>query len=73
MILISFIEDYSCYAYPYIIYEKSEFLDMFKIFRTEIETQLSKKIKCVRSNVVVSTTTDMTVQKNNIQDHLMAS
>jgi len=47
---ISFIDDYSCYGYLYLIHEKSESLDTFKIYRNEVETQLSKKIKCVRSD-----------------------
>ena len=46
----SFIDDYSRYGCLYLIYEKSESLNMFKIFRAEVETQLSKKIKCVRSD-----------------------
>ena len=46
---ISFINDYSCYGYLYLIHEKSESLDMFK-FRAEVENQLSKKINCVRSD-----------------------
>ena len=47
---ISFIVDCSHYGYLYLIYEKSESLGMFKIFRVKVETQLSKKIKCVRSD-----------------------
>ena len=63
---ISFIDDYSRYGYLYLIHEKSESLDMFKIFRAEVESQLNKKIKCVRSDVMVSTTADMTVHENNV-------
>ena len=37
-------------GYLYLIHEKLESLDMFKIFRAEVETQFSKKIKCVRSD-----------------------
>ena len=29
---------------------RNQSLDMFKIFRAEVKTQLSKKIKCVRSD-----------------------
>jgi len=47
---ILFINDYSRYGYLYLIHEKSASLDMFKIFRAEVETQLSKKIKRVRSD-----------------------
>ena len=35
---ISFIDDYSRNGYLYLIHEKLESLDMFKIFRAEVET-----------------------------------
>ncbi|KAL3613382.1 hypothetical protein CASFOL_042795 [Castilleja foliolosa] len=47
---ITFIDDYSRYGYLYLIHEKSEALDMFKIFKAEVENQLGKKIKCVKSD-----------------------
>ena len=47
---ITFIDDYSRYGYLYLIKEKSESLDKFKIFRTEVERQLGKVIKVVRSD-----------------------
>jgi len=34
----------------YISFMRNQSLDMFKIFRAEVETQLSKKIKCIRSD-----------------------
>jgi hypothetical protein len=34
---IIFIDDYSCYTYVYLISEKSEALDKFKIFKAEVE------------------------------------
>ena len=37
-------------TYIYLIHEKLDSLHMFKIFRAEVETQLSNKIKCVRSD-----------------------
>ncbi|RVW97032.1 Retrovirus-related Pol polyprotein from transposon TNT 1-94 [Vitis vinifera] len=46
---ITFIDDYSRYGYLYLIHEKSQSLDVFKNFKTEVENQLSKKIKAVRS------------------------
>jgi len=45
---ITFIDDYSQYGYLYLIKEKFESLDKFKIFRTVIEKQLGKVIKIVR-------------------------
>lgn len=47
---ISFIDDYSRYGYLYLIHEKSESLDTFKSYKAEVENQLGKKIKCVRSD-----------------------
>lgn len=47
---ITFIDDYSRYNYLYLIHEKSQSLDVFKNFKAEVENQLSKKIKAVRSN-----------------------
>ena len=47
---ITFIDDYSRYGYLYSIKEKAESLDKFKIFRTEVEKQLGKVIKVVRSD-----------------------
>ena len=47
---ITFIDDYSRYGYLYLIKEKAESLDKFQIFRTEVEKQLGKVIKVVRSD-----------------------
>lgn len=47
---ITFIDDYSRYGYLYLIHEKSQSLDVFKAFKVEIENQLSKKIKAVKSD-----------------------
>ena len=47
---ITFIDDYSRYDYLYLIHEKSQSLDVFKNFKAEVENQLSKKIKVVKSN-----------------------
>jgi hypothetical protein len=47
---ITFTDDYSCYGYIYPIKERSKVLDKFKIFKDEVENQLDKKIKTVRSD-----------------------
>ena len=47
---ISFIDDYSRYGYLYLIHEKSQSLDVFKSFKAEVELQLGKKIKAVKSD-----------------------
>jgi len=47
---ITFTDDFSCYGYIYPIWEKSEALDKFKIFKAEVENQHELKIKVVRSD-----------------------
>ncbi|RDX60278.1 hypothetical protein CR513_61593, partial [Mucuna pruriens] len=47
---ITFIDDYSRYGYLYLIHEKSQSLDVFKSFKAEVELQLGKKIKAVKSD-----------------------
>ncbi|GKD80370.1 retrovirus-related pol polyprotein from transposon TNT 1-94, partial [Tanacetum coccineum] len=47
---ITFIDDYSRYTYVYLIKEKSESLDVFKISKAEVENQLNRKIKIMRSD-----------------------
>jgi hypothetical protein len=42
---ISFIDDYSRYDYIYLIKEKTQVLDTFKSFKSEVELQLNKRIK----------------------------
>jgi len=47
---ILFIDDYSRYGYLYLKHEKSQSLEIFKSFEAEVELQLGKKIKTVKSN-----------------------
>jgi transposase InsO family protein len=47
---ITFIDDYSRYGYIYLIKEKAQALDMFKSFKAEVELQLNKRIKAIRSD-----------------------
>ena len=47
---ITFIEDFSRYGYLYLIHEKSQSLEVFKSFKVEVENQLNKRIKKVRSD-----------------------
>ena len=47
---ITFTNDYSRYGYIYLIRDKSESLDTFEIFEVEVENQLNKRIKGVRSD-----------------------
>ena len=47
---ITFAGDYLRYGYIYLICDKSESLDTFKIFKAKVENQLNKRIKHVRSD-----------------------
>ncbi|KAI5312499.1 hypothetical protein L3X38_041672 [Prunus dulcis] len=47
---ITFTDDYSRYGYVYLISEKSNALDMFKVYKAEVDNQLDSKIKVVRSD-----------------------
>ena len=56
----------------YLLYEKSQFLDMFKNFKADVENQLGKRIKSVRFDPG-SAMVYMMVYVNNIQDRLLNS
>ena len=47
---ITFTDDYSRYGYIFLINEKLESLDTFKIYKADVENQLNKRIKSVRSD-----------------------
>ena len=47
---ISFIDDYSRYMHLYLLNNKNEALDAFKVFKAEVEKQCGKQIKIVRSD-----------------------
>ena len=47
---ITFIDDYSRYGYFCLIHEKSQVLDVFKAYKAEVENQLGKRIKAIRSD-----------------------
>ena len=47
---ITFIDDCSNYCFVYLMKNKSEAIDMFKIFLTEVENQFNRKIKRFRSD-----------------------
>ena len=46
---ITFTDDYSRYSYVYLMRRKSETFETFKEFRAEVENQLGKCIKAIRS------------------------
>ena len=47
---ITFIDDYSRYGYVYLMKHKSESFEKFKEYKNEVENQLDKRIKALRSD-----------------------
>ena len=47
---ITFIDDYTRSCYVYLLKAKDEALHYFKVYKAEVENQLEKKIKCLRSD-----------------------
>ncbi|KAM1231132.1 hypothetical protein ACFX2F_041302 [Malus domestica] len=47
---ITFIDDFSRYSYIYLLKETSEAVNALQVFITEVERQLDKKVKIVRSD-----------------------
>ncbi|XP_015944303.1 uncharacterized protein LOC107469445 [Arachis duranensis] len=47
---ISFIDDYSRYMYLYMLHNKYETFDTFKLYKAEVEKQCEKQIKIMRSD-----------------------
>ena len=47
---ITFIDDYSRFLYLYMLHNKNEALDTFKVFMPEVEKQCGKSIKIVRTD-----------------------
>nr|GFA93816.1 retrotransposon protein, putative, Ty1-copia subclass [Tanacetum cinerariifolium] len=47
---ITFTDDYSRYGYVYLLKHKHEVFETFKVFKSEVENQLEKTIKDIRSD-----------------------
>ncbi|XP_074296995.1 uncharacterized protein LOC141627663 [Silene latifolia] len=47
---ITFIDDFSRYGFTYLLHEKTHSVDVLEIFINEVERQLEKKVKIVRSD-----------------------
>lgn len=50
MSYVTFIDDYSRYGYIYLMHRKNETFEKFKEYRAEVEKQLGKSIRVIRSN-----------------------
>ena len=47
---ITFIDNFSHYCYLYLLHEKSQLVNALKVFIDEVERQLDRKVKVVRSD-----------------------
>ncbi|GJR84638.1 retrotransposon protein, putative, ty1-copia subclass [Tanacetum coccineum] len=47
---VTFTDDFSCYGYVYLLKHKHEVFETFKVFQKEVENQLGKTIKSLRSD-----------------------
>ncbi|GJT09653.1 putative RNA-directed DNA polymerase, partial [Tanacetum coccineum] len=47
---LTFTDDFSRYGYVYLLKHKHEVFETFKVFKSEVELQLGKKIKALRSD-----------------------
>ncbi|KAJ9556509.1 hypothetical protein OSB04_011123 [Centaurea solstitialis] len=47
---VTFTDDFSIYGYVYLIKHKSETIEVFRTFQNEVENQLNRKIKTLRSD-----------------------
>ena len=47
---ITFIDDFSRYCYIYLLHDKSQSVNTVEIYITEVERQLDKKVKIIRSD-----------------------
>ena len=48
--VITFIDDYSRFCYVYLLQSKDEALDIFKIYKIQVELQLNNSVKCLRTD-----------------------
>ena len=47
---ITFIDDFSCYTYIYLLHEKFQVVEAFTMYITEVERQLERNVKIIRSD-----------------------
>ena len=47
---ITFIDDFSRYNYIYLLHEKSQAVNAFEVYITEVERQLERNVKIIRLN-----------------------
>ncbi|GJR39419.1 retrotransposon protein, putative, ty1-copia subclass [Tanacetum coccineum] len=75
---LTFTDDFSRYGYVYLLKHKHEVFETFKVFKAEVELQLGKKIKALRSDrggeylsqelIVQNLTSPYTPQQNGVSE-----
>lgn len=45
---ITFIDDFSCYGYIYLLHEKSQSVNTLEVYINGVERQLERKVKIIR-------------------------
>ena len=48
--VVTFIDDSTRFCYVYLLHSKNEALEKFKIYKSEVELQLSIPVKCLRTD-----------------------
>ena len=61
---ITFIDDFSRYCYLYLLHENSQSVDVLETFINEVERQLDRKVKVVRSDM------ENLMKVDNVKVHL---
>jgi len=46
---ITFIDNFSCYGHVYLLHEKSQSVNALEVYINEVERQLDRKVKIIRS------------------------
>nr|GEW86962.1 hypothetical protein [Tanacetum cinerariifolium] len=70
---LTFTDDFSCYGYVYLLKHKHKVFENFKVFKSEVELQLGKKIKALyfdRGGEYLSQEFKDYLSKNGIVQHL---
>jgi hypothetical protein len=69
---ITFIDDYLCHGYVYLLHEKSQAIDALKVFINEVERQKNMKVRFIKSDRGGEYYKDLMIL-DNLQVHLLNS
>ena len=63
---ITFIDDFSRYTYVYLMRTKDEAFDMFKLYKTEVENQLERKIHYIKNTPTHTGNVSLEIKPNGV-------